>query len=99
MAAASASSRRRFGLVSTRPRLDLAFGDIGVPLRLRRGETEPALIGTKTTFGTAVDVTVAGQSIGSFFPAGPRTAHRMPSLLGGSAAPETPACLARRGRG
>ncbi len=61
-------------------RLDPAFGDIAVPLRLRHGETELAFISTKTTFGTAVDVTVAELSIESFFPADPRTSKAMHSL-------------------
>jgi hypothetical protein len=53
---------------------DPAFGDIAVPLRLRIGDSELAFISTKTTFGTAVDVTVAELSIESFFPADEATA-------------------------
>ena len=63
-------------------RLDSAFGDIAVPLRLRHGDTELAFISTKTTFGTAVDVTVAELSIESFFPADSRTSKAMHSLIG-----------------
>jgi transcriptional regulator with XRE-family HTH domain len=59
-----------------------AFGDIAVPLRLRHGESELAFISTKTTFGTAVDVTVAELSIESFFPADPETAEALRSLVG-----------------
>ena len=55
------------------PGLDPAFADIAVPLRLRHGEIELAFISTKTTFGTAVDITVAELSIESFFPADPQT--------------------------
>ena len=62
--------------------LDPAFGDIAVPLRLRHGEGELAFISTKTTFGTAVDVTVAELSIESFFPADPQTAEVLRSLVG-----------------
>ena len=64
------------------PSLDPAFADIAVPLRLRHGEIELAFISTKTTFGTAVDVTVAELSIESFFPADPQTAEAMHSLVG-----------------
>ena len=62
--------------------LDPAFADIAVPLRLRHGEIELAFISTRTTFGTAVDVTVAELSIESFFPADPQTAAAMHSLVG-----------------
>jgi transcriptional regulator with XRE-family HTH domain len=62
--------------------LDPGFGDIAVPLRLRHGETELAFISTKTTFGTAVDVTVAELSIESLFPADPHTAQAMQNLVG-----------------
>ncbi len=62
--------------------LDPAFGDIAVPLRLRHGESELAFISTKTTFGTAVDVTVAELSIESFFPADLQTAQALRSLVG-----------------
>jgi transcriptional regulator with XRE-family HTH domain len=64
------------------PSLDPGFGDIAVPLRLRHGETELAFISTKTTFGTAVDVTVAELSIESLFPADPQTAQAMHDLVG-----------------
>lgn len=62
-------------------RLEPAFADVAVPLRLRHGEAELAFISTRTTFGTAVDVTVAELSIESFFPAHPATAEAMRSLL------------------
>jgi MmyB-like transcription regulator ligand binding domain len=54
----------------------------GRPRRLRHGETELAFISTKTTFGTAVDVTVAELSIESLFPADPQTAQAMHDLVG-----------------
>ena len=53
---------------------DLGAGDIAVPLRLRVGEAELSFISTLTTFGTAIDVTVAELSIESFFPADRETA-------------------------
>lgn len=56
---------------------DLAAGDIAVPLRLRAGGGELSFISTLTTFGTAIDVTVAELSIESFFPADGATADAM----------------------
>jgi hypothetical protein len=53
-----------------------------VPLRLRHGEIELAFISTKTTFGTAVDITAAELSIESFFPADAETTEAMRSLVG-----------------
>ena len=54
--------------------MDLSARDIAVPLRLLHGDVELAFISTATTFGTAVDVTVAELMIESFFPADARTA-------------------------
>jgi transcriptional regulator with XRE-family HTH domain len=62
--------------------LDPAFGDIAVPLRVRHHDGELSFISTKTTFGTAVDVTVAELSIEAFFPADPPTADVMRALIG-----------------
>jgi transcriptional regulator with XRE-family HTH domain len=79
-----------YGDGEARPSLDPAFGDIAVPLRLRHAEGELAFISTKTTFGTAIDVTVAELSIESFFPADADTASAMHSLVRsvpGSSAP------------
>jgi transcriptional regulator with XRE-family HTH domain len=53
---------------------DLDAGAIAVPLRLRHDGGELAFISTVTTFGTALDVTVAELSIESFFPADAATA-------------------------
>lgn len=53
--------------------VDPDFGAIAVPLRLRHQQRELAFISTATTFGTAVDVTVAELSIESFFPADKET--------------------------
>jgi transcriptional regulator with XRE-family HTH domain len=63
------------------PELDPAFADIAVPLRLRHDGRELAFISTATTFGTAVDVTVAELSIESFFPADAETAEAMTKLV------------------
>jgi transcriptional regulator with XRE-family HTH domain len=57
--------------------VDLTVTDIAVPLRIRRGDAELSFISTKTTFGTALDVTVAELSIESFFPADEATAAAM----------------------
>ena len=56
------------------PPLDPAFADVAVPLRVRAGDAELSFISTRTSFGTALDVTVAELSIESFFPADARTA-------------------------
>ena len=64
------------------PRLDPGFADIAVPLRVRHGEIELSFINTKTTFGTAFDVTVSELSIESFFPVDTQTADAMRSLVG-----------------
>ncbi|GAA4291831.1 helix-turn-helix domain-containing protein [Actinokineospora soli] len=49
--------------------------DVMVPLRLRDGEHELSFLGTVTTFGGAVDVTVAELSIEALHPADERTAE------------------------
>jgi hypothetical protein len=59
---------------------DLAAGSIAVPLRLRHEGGKLAFISTVTTFGTAVDVTVAELSIEAFFPADDATAQRLRAL-------------------
>jgi hypothetical protein len=48
--------------------------DVFVPLRIRAGDAVLSFLSTRTTFGTAVDVTVAELSIESFFPADAATA-------------------------
>jgi transcriptional regulator with XRE-family HTH domain len=63
------------------PAVDSAVADVAIPLRLQHGEHELGFISTRTTFGTAVDVTVAELSIESFFPSDPETAHAMRSLV------------------
>jgi hypothetical protein len=48
-----------------------------VPLRVHDGDGELRFFSTISTFGTAVDITVAELSIESFFPADERTAEAM----------------------
>src|SRR4051794_2992024 len=52
-------------------------GEIAVPLRLRTDAGELAFVSTVSTFGTAVDITVAELSIESFFPADAQTADAL----------------------
>jgi hypothetical protein len=59
---------------------DLDAGAIAVPLRLRHDGGELSFISTVTTFGTALDVTVAELSIESFFPADAATAAALREL-------------------
>ena len=59
---------------------DPAFADVAVPLRLQHGDVELAFLSTRTTFGTAVDVTVAELSIEAFFPADAATAEALRAL-------------------
>ena len=66
---------------------DLVAGDIAVPLRLRAGDDVLSFISTVTTFGTAMDVTVAELSIEAFYPADRRTAE----VLRAAAAVDAPA--------
>ena len=65
---------------------DLVAGEVAVPLRLRHEQGEASFISTVTTFGTAIDVTVAELSIESFFPADAATAELVRSASA-SAAP------------
>jgi transcriptional regulator with XRE-family HTH domain len=59
--------------------------DIAVPLRLRHDGGELAFISTVTTFGTAVDITVAELAIESFFPADAATAEAVRAAAGAAA--------------
>ena len=52
-----------------------SLGDVAVPLRLRHDGGELTFISTVTTFGTAIDITVAELAIESFFPGDARTAE------------------------
>ena len=53
---------------------DAGAAEIATPLRLRVGDRELAFLSTISTFGTAVDVTLAELAIESFFPADAATA-------------------------
>ena len=57
--------------------LDPAFAEVAVPLRVRDRNCELSFISTRTSFGDALDVTVAELSIESFFPTDERTADVM----------------------
>jgi transcriptional regulator with XRE-family HTH domain len=57
--------------------LDPAFAEVAVPLRVRAGGAELSFISTRTSFGNALDVTLAELSIESFFPTDERTADAM----------------------
>jgi hypothetical protein len=48
--------------------------ELAVPLRLRTSRGDLSFLSTVATFGTAVDVTVAGMAIETFLPADPTTA-------------------------
>jgi len=52
-------------------------GQVAVPLRLRTNTSELAFISTVTTFGTAVDVTLAELSVEAFLPADQQTADAL----------------------
>lgn len=64
--------------VSSEPPLDQSTGaDILLALRLADGERELAFFSTVSTFGTAVDITLAELSIEAFYPANAATATRL----------------------
>ena len=65
------------GVALQAPHEGLAGADIVLPLRLRDGEEELSFFSTISTFGTAVDVTLAELSIEAFYPANARTAERL----------------------
>jgi hypothetical protein len=54
--------------------------EIVLPVRIIRGGEELRFISTETTFGTAVDVTLAELSIEGFYPADDETARRYREL-------------------
>jgi transcriptional regulator with XRE-family HTH domain len=51
--------------------------EIVLPVRLREGDRELAFFSTLSTFGTAVDITLAELSIEAFYPANAYTANRL----------------------
>lgn len=57
------------------------FGEIAVPMRLRRGDEVLSFITAVATFGTATDVTLAELSIETMFPVDEATAARMRALV------------------
>jgi len=61
------------------PHGEVQSGDIVLPLKLRDtdGESELAFFSTLSTFGTAVDITLAELSIEAFYPANAPTAERL----------------------
>ena len=60
-----------------------ATNAVAVPLRLAAGGRELAFLSTVTTFGTAVDVTLAELSVEAFLPADAATAEAMAALVAG----------------
>jgi transcriptional regulator with XRE-family HTH domain len=63
------------GVRTATPAHDMA-AEIALPLRLRNGDEELAFICTETTFGSAVDVTLAELTLEAFYPADETTARR-----------------------
>jgi hypothetical protein len=84
--------------VSTEPPHDEVGGaEIVLPLRLRDGEEELAFFSTISTFGTAVDITVAELSIEAFYPANAATAARLLREIGYGSHPTADASPRSRG--
>jgi transcriptional regulator with XRE-family HTH domain len=65
------------GIEAGSPQGHLEAPEIVLPLRLRDGDGELAFFSTISTFGTAVDITLAELSIEAFYPADARTANRL----------------------
>jgi transcriptional regulator with XRE-family HTH domain len=61
-------------------------GELAIPLRLRSGDGELALITTLATFGTAVDVTLAELTLEAFLPADAETAAALHARAASAAA-------------
>lgn len=70
--------------------------DLAVPLRLRTGDRELAFLSTVTTFGTAVDITLAELSVEAFLPADRSTAETVHRLALRPTAGEVRAAQAAR---
>ncbi len=60
--------------------VDPGAAQVAVPLRLRHGDAELSLLSTRTTFGTAVDVTLAELAIEAFLPADAATTAALRDL-------------------
>jgi len=54
--------------------------DVALPIRIRDGGRELSLFSAITTFGTALDITLAEIAIEAYFPADPATAEILRSL-------------------
>ncbi len=66
------------GVSAEAPAAEVASSaEILLPLHLRRDGAELALFGTVTTFGTALDVTLAELAVEAFYPADGETAARL----------------------
>jgi hypothetical protein len=74
------ADERVFGVSLEPPQIDDPDADVVLALRLRDGARELAWLSTVSTFGTAVDVTLAELSIEAFYPADDETPA---ALLGG----------------
>jgi transcriptional regulator with XRE-family HTH domain len=70
------------GVSTEAPRDEISGAEIVLPLRLRDGDQELAFFGTVSTFGTAVDITMAELSIEAFYPANAPTATRLLQEIG-----------------
>jgi transcriptional regulator with XRE-family HTH domain len=77
--------------VSTAAPEEISGAEIVLPLRLLDGNEELAFFGTVSTFGTAVDITLAELSIEAFYPGNARTATRLMRDAGLDTGPEAPA--------
>jgi transcriptional regulator with XRE-family HTH domain len=64
------------GVEAARPSIDPS-DELLVGLRLREGQRELAFISTISTFGTAIDITLAELAIEAFYPANAETAMRL----------------------
>ena len=65
------------------PRDEHAGDEIVLPLRLSAGERELAFFSTVSTFGTAVEITLAELMIEAFYPANAATAaHLLEGIAG-----------------
>ena len=67
------------------PHDPITAAEIVLLLRLRDGEEELAFFGTVSTFGTAVDITLAELAIEAFYPANAHTASRLLQDIGADA--------------
>ncbi|HWX96170.1 MAG TPA: helix-turn-helix transcriptional regulator [Solirubrobacteraceae bacterium] len=70
------------GVELSSPQGQLQAQDIVLPVRLRDGDRELVFFSTLSTFGTAVDITLAELSIEAFYPANAHTANRLLSDVG-----------------